>query len=412
MSEIKPFCGIRPLPEQANAIAAPPYDVVDYDEARAYVAERPHSFMRVEKSEIDLDRSLETLDPRIFENGAKNLQALLDQGLMIKDPAPCLYLYQQKMGDHVQVGLVVGASVEEYDKDLIKKHEHTRRDKEDERTNHVDQVGANTGPVFLTYRARPEIDSMVETIRGRAPEVDFVSEDGIGHTLWVVSEAQEVEQLQRLFAAVPYLYVADGHHRSAAASRVAKRRKGKNPGHTGQELYNHFLVVIFPHDQMKIMEYNRVVLDLNGLNPAQLKERIAASFELVETDQASPDRPNCFGMVLEGKWHRLTAKAGSFPADDPVNSLDVAILQNNLLGPILGIADPRTDTRINFVGGIRGTVELERRAEKCGGVAFALYPTSIQQLMAIADAGKVMPPKSTWFEPKLRSGMVVRSINE
>ncbi len=412
MSEIKPFCGIRPLPEQANTIAAPPYDVVDYDEARAYVAERPYSFMRVEKSEIDLDRSLETLDPRIFENGAKNLQALLDQGLMIKDPTPCLYLYQQTMGDHVQVGIVVGASVEEYDKDLIKKHEHTRKDKEDERTNHVDLVGANTGPVFLTYRARPEIDSMVETIRGRAPEVDFVSEDGIGHTLWVISESQEVEALQQLFSAVPYLYVADGHHRSAAASRVAKRRKGKNPGHTGQELYNHFLVVIFPHDQMKIMEYNRVVLDLNGLTPAQLKERIAASFELVETDQASPDRPNCFGMVLEGKWHRLTAKAGSFPADDPVNSLDVAILQNNLLGPILGIADPRTDTRINFVGGIRGTVELERRAETCGGVAFALYPTSIQQLMAIADAGKVMPPKSTWFEPKLRSGMVVRSINE
>jgi uncharacterized protein (DUF1015 family) len=412
MSVIRPFRGIRPRPERAVEVAAPPYDVVDYDEARAYVQDRPHSFLRVEKSEIELDRSLDPLDERIFENGAKNLRELQEQGLMIRDEAPCLYLYQQRMGEHVQVGVVAGASVDEYQRDLIKKHEHTRADKEEERTRHVDRVGANTGPVFLTYHARPEIDAFVDQIRQRDPDVDFVSEDEIGHTLWVVSDAVEVERLVGLFAGVPHLYVADGHHRSAAASRVQQARVASNAGHTGEEPYNYFLTVIFPHDQMKIMEYNRVVLDLNGETPQQLRSAIAETFELSETDRPSPKEPKAFGIFLDGNWYRLRAKPGTYPADDPVDSLDVAILQNNLLAPILGIGNPRTDKRIQFVGGIRGTGELERRAEKYGGVAFAMYPTGIEQLMAIADAGRVMPPKSTWFEPKLRSGMVVRSIDE
>ncbi len=413
MSEIRPFRGIRPRPEQAAAIAAPPYDVVDYDEARAYVAERPHSFLRVEKSEIELSRSLDPLDPKIFENGARNLARLQADGRMLRDAEPCFYLYQQKMGDHVQVGLVAGASVAEYQQGLIKKHEHTRADKEEERTRHVDLVGANTGPVFLTYHARPEIDAFVKGVRERKPEVDFVAEDGIGHVLWVIRQAAEVKRVSELFARVPFLYVADGHHRSAAASRVQQARREKNGKHTGQEPYNYFLTVIFPHDQMKIMEYNRVVLDLRGHTPEQLLTAIERSFEVSPAPQASPERPKSFGMFLDGKWYRLQARAGSYPEQDPVGSLDVAILQNNLLQPLLGIENPRTDKRIQFVGGIRGTEELERRARKAGsGVAFALYPTGIEQLMAIADAGEVMPPKSTWFEPKLRSGMIVRSIND
>jgi uncharacterized protein (DUF1015 family) len=400
------------LEAQAAAIAAPPYDVVDYQEGRAYVEGKPWSFLRVEKSEIELDRSLEPLDPRIFENGKKNLRQLLDKGLLVRDPRPCFYLYQQRMGNHVQVGVVAAASVAEYQSGLIKKHEHTRADKEEERTRHVDVLGANTGPVFLTYRARPEIDAFVDAVRKREPEVDFVSEDGIGHVLWVVSDAEQVRQLQGLFAEVPHLYVADGHHRSAAASRVQQLRRQRNPGHTGEEPYNFFLTVIFPHNQMKIMEYNRVVLDLAGRSPEQLRQAVTEHFELAPGSQARPEEPRTFGMFLEGRWHRLRARPGTFPPHDPVGSLDVAILQNNLLEPLLGIRDPRTDKRIQFVGGIRGTGELEKRASKSGGVAFALYPTSIEQLMAIADAGKVMPPKSTWFEPKLRSGMVVHSIDD
>jgi uncharacterized protein (DUF1015 family) len=412
MSVIRPFAGIRPRPEVASEVAAPPYDVVDYDEARAYVEMRPNSFLRVEKSEIELDRDLDPLDERIFENGAKNLQRLLDAGLMLRDETPCYYLYQQKMGDHVQVGVVAGASVEEYQTDLVKKHEHTRADKEEERTRHVDIVGANTGPVFLTYHASADVDAFVEQVRQRPPEVDMVTEDGVGHTLWVISDGNEVDQLSLLFEKVPHLYVADGHHRSAAASRVQKKRKEANPSHTGAEPYNYFLVVIFPHSQMKILEYNRYVLDLNGLSPVELKAAVGKAFDIAEARQPSPSTPKAFGMYLEGAWYRLRPKEGIYPPDDPVDSLDVAILQNNLLGPILGIGDPRTDKRIQFVGGIRGTGELERRVNERGGVAFAMYPTSIEQLMAIADAGKVMPPKSTWFEPKLRSGMVVRSIND
>jgi uncharacterized protein (DUF1015 family) len=412
MSQLKPFRGIRPRPDLAADVAAPPYDVVDYDEGRAYVEKRPHSFLRVEKSEIELDRSLETLDPQIFEKGKKNLARLLAEGRMIRDDKPCFYLYQQRMGEHVQVGVVAGASVAEYQNGLIKKHEHTRADKEEERTRHVDVVNANTGPVFLTYRARPEIDRFVDTVRSRQPDVDFVAEDGIGHVLWAISEPAEVRQLEQLFAEVPHLYVADGHHRSAAASRVQQARQQRNAGHGGDEGYNYFLTVIFPHDQMKIMEYNRVVLDLHGHSPEALREQVSKAFEVTEAASARPEGPRSFGMHLDGRWYRLTARPGSFPENDPVNSLDVAILQNNLLQPLLGIENPRTDTRIQFVGGIRGTEELERRASKAGGVAFALYPTSIEQLMAIADAGEVMPPKSTWFEPKLRSGMVVRSLED
>jgi uncharacterized protein (DUF1015 family) len=413
VSDIRPFRGIRPRPDLAAAIAAPPYDVVDFDEAVAYVADKPHSFLRIEKSEIQLAKGLETLDPRIFERGRETLEAWLAEGALVRDPAPCFYLYRQRMGAHVQTGVVAGASVAEYQRGLIKKHEHTRKDKEDERTTHVDVLSANTGPVFLTYRARPGLDAFVRRVCERAPDVDLVSEDGIGHTLWVVSRPDEVAELRGLFGAVPHLYVADGHHRSAAAARVQQLRRARDPKPTGEAGHDFFLTVIFPHDQMKIMEYNRVVNDLNGLTEAAFLAKVGEKFEVADAGaSAGPGAPRAFGMCLGGRWRRLTAKPGTFPEGHPVRSLDVAILQENLLGPVLGIADPRTDKRIQFVGGIRGTAELERRARDKGGVAFALYPTSIEQLMAIADANEVMPPKSTWFEPKLRSGMVVRSLDE
>jgi uncharacterized protein (DUF1015 family) len=410
MSDIRPFCGIRPRPDLVAQVAAPPYDVVDFDEAQAYVVNKPHSFLRVEKSEIELPRGLETLDPRIFEHGKKKLQELLTQDILVRDTKPSFYVYQLRMGKHVQVGVVAGASLAEYQHSLIKKHEFTRTDKEDERTLHINTLGANTGPVFLTYRSVPAIDDFISTVRKRKKVFDFVADDGVGHTLWVLSNPQEIERLRTLFAAVPALYIADGHHRSAAAARVQKIRQEQNPHHTGSEPYNFFLTVIFPHDQMNIMEYNRVVNDLNGRSIEAFMKAVSEKFDIGTASQPKPEKPTTFGMYIAETWHRLTAKPGTFPTDDPVESLDASILQNNLLNPLLGIDNPRTNKRIQFVGGIRGTAELERRVQQKGGVAFAMYPTSIKQLMAIADANTVMPPKSTWFEPKLRSGVVVRSI--
>ncbi len=412
MSDIQPFCGIRPRPDLVSQVAAPPYDVVDFDEAQAYVANKPYSFLRVEKSEIELPRGLDTVDPRIFEHGRKKFQELVEQGLFVRDKKPSFYVYQLRMGKHVQVGVVAGASVSEYQDNRIKKHEFTRTDKEDERTLHIDALGANTGPVFLTYRSVAAIDDFIRRVRKRKKEFDFVADDGVGHSLWVISKPQEIENLRNLFAAVPALYIADGHHRSAAASRVQKLRRERNPHHTGKEAYNFFLTVIFPHDQMNIMEYNRVINDLNGRGTEAFMKAVANAFGIDRASQPKPEQPTTFGMYLAGTWHRLRAKPGTFPADHPVDSLDASILQNNLLRPLLGINDPRTDQRIRFVGGIRGTDELERRAQKTNGVAFALYPTAIEQLMTIADAGLVMPPKSTWFEPKLRSGVVVRSLTD
>jgi uncharacterized protein (DUF1015 family) len=410
MSDIRPFCGIRPRPDLVAQVAAPPYDVVDFDEAQAYVANKPYSFLRVEKSEIELPRGLATLDPRIFEHGKKKFQGLLAQGILVRDKKPSFYVYQLRMGKHVQVGVVAGASLAEYQNNLIKKHEFTRTDKEDERTHHINTIGANTGPVFLTYRSNAAIDDFIRRVRKRKKVFDFAADDGVGHTLWVVSKPQEIERLRTLFAAVPALYIADGHHRSAAAARVQKMRQEQNPHHTGEEPYNFFLTVIFPHNQMNIMEYNRVVNDFNGHSPDAFMKAVAEKFDIGKASQPKPEKPTTFGMYSAGTWHRLTAKPGTFPTDDPVESLDASILQNNLLNPLLGIDNPRTNKRIQFVGGIRGTTELERRVQQKGGVAFAMYPTSIKQLMAIADANTVMPPKSTWFEPKLRSGVVVRSI--
>ncbi len=376
-------------------------------------AGNPISFLHVNKPEIDLPEGVDPYDDAVYAKGAENLRRLVDDGILIREERPAFYLYRQVMGDHSQIGLVVGASVDEYEAGLIKKHEFTRRKKEDDRTRHVDALDANTGPVFLTYRARPEIDRLVERLTAGEPEYDFTAPDGIAHTLWVVSDPEDVGALREAFAAVPDLSVADGHHRSAAGTRIRALRRDANPGHTGEEPYNYFLSVIFPDDQMLIMDYNRVVRDLAGLDRDAFFKAVGEKFEVEPGAMERPSRPKTWSMYLDGRWYRLTAKDGSYPADDPVRRLDVAILQENLLAPILGIGDPRADERIDFVGGIRGLEELVRLVD--GGdfaVAFALHPTSIDDLFAVADAGEVMPPKSTWFEPKLRSGLIVRPLSE
>ena len=413
MAKLKPFRAWRPRPDVCAEVASPPYDVLSSAEAREMVAENPLSFLHVVKPEIDLEPGTDVYAPEVYETGAANLRRLVDDGALIREEKPALYLYRQRMGDHVQTGLVAGASVDEYEADLIKKHEHTRPVKEDDRTRHIDALDANTGPVFLTYKARPEIDALVERLTTTDPTYDFVAPDGIRHVLWVVDSPADRDALVDVFAEVPDLYVADGHHRSAAGTRIRALRRDANPDHTGDESYNFFLSVIFPDKQMMILDYNRVVRNLNGLDQDAFVTSLGERFEMEPTEDGRPARRRCFGMYLGGRWYRLTAKDGSFPSDDPVSSLDVAILQDNLLAPVLGIGDPRSDERIDFVGGIRGLEELERKVDSGEwAVAFALHPTSIEQLFAVADAGLVMPPKSTWFEPKLRSGLIVSPLSD
>jgi uncharacterized protein (DUF1015 family) len=413
MAKLKPFRAWRPRPDICAKVASPPYDVLSSAEAREMAADNPLSFLHVVKPEIDLEPGTDVYAPEVYLTGAANLRRLIDDGVLIRENGPALYLYRQRMGDHVQTGLVAGASVDEYEADLIKKHEHTRPLKEDDRTRHIDALDANTGPVFLTYVARPEIDALVERLTVAEPTYDFIAPDGIQHILWVVDGDGDREALVEAFAQVPALYVADGHHRSAAATRIRALRRDAKPDHRGDEPYNYFLSVIFPDNQMMILDYNRVVRDLNGLEPEAFVAALEERFEKEPTEDGRPARRRCFGMYLGGRWYRITAKEGSFPANDPVSSLDVAILQDNLLAPVLGIGDPRSDERIDFVGGIRGLKELERKVDSGEwAVAFALHPTSIDQLFAVADAGLVMPPKSTWFEPKLRSGLIVRPFSD
>ncbi|MBN2525018.1 MAG: DUF1015 domain-containing protein [Deltaproteobacteria bacterium] len=414
MSEIKAFQGIRPVPDKVAQIASPPYDVLSSREAAEMARNNPISFLHVVKPEIDLGDDVDPYSDEVYAAGKANLQKLIDDNLMVMDERACLYLYRQIMKihgkDHVQIGLVAGVSVEEYEKGLIKKHEFTRVVKEADRTRHVETLNAQTGPVFLTYRSVAQIDSLVDSCIVKAPVYNFVAADGIRHTFWIVDEDEKIRALIEAFAQVPCLYIADGHHRSASACTVGRKRREANANHDGTELYNHYLAVIFPHDQMMILDYNRLLFDLNGLSTDDFLSQVEEKFIVEKTEQKKPQTTHEFGMYFGDQWYRLTAKSGSFDEKDPVRSLDVAILQDNLLAPILGIGDPRTDDRIDFVGGIRGPEELERRVKAEGAVAFTVFPTPIEQLMAIADAGEVMPPKSTWFEPKLRSGMVVKPL--
>jgi uncharacterized protein (DUF1015 family) len=410
MSIVRAFCAYRPRPELASKVASFPYDVINSDEARELAAGNPYTFLHVGKPEIDLDPAVPLYDDRVYAKGRDNLYGLIRDGVLLKEEKPCLYVYQQKMGSHVQAGIVGLCSVKEYEEGLIKKHEFTRRDKEDDRTRHVTEQNANAEPVFLTYQARKDIDQIVDWVRAKPPLYDLVTTDGIGHTVWRVDDEEWQKHLETLFLQVPALYVADGHHRTAAAARTGAALREKSATRTGEEPFEYFMAVVFPHDQLQIMDYNRVVKDLDGLGPEAFLEKVAEKFDVAEANGPKPEAKTTFGMYLGGKWYRLSAKAGTFPAGDPVKGLDVSILQDNLLSPILGIADPRTDKRIDFVGGIRGTQELEKRVREGWAVAFSLFPTSLDQLMSVADSGQVMPPKSTWFEPKLRSGLLVRLI--
>lgn len=413
MSVIRPFRGLRPKPEYASRVAAPPYDVLNSDEAREMAKGKPYIFLHVNKPEIDLDPSVDHYSPLVYQKGAQNLQKFIADGIIGFDPEPCLYIYRQIMGSHVQTGLVATTSVEEYQQNKIKKHEFTRPDKEDDRVNHIDALNAQVGPVFLTYKAKPAIDAFVKDFCRQEPEFDFTTDDGIRHTVWVVNDSTSIRFLVDEFAKMEALYVADGHHRSAAASRIYDMRKKANANHSGREPYGFFLSVIFPHDQMYIMDYNRVVKDLNGLSAEKFLTQLGEKFEVHKSNTAEkPAVKNRFSMYLNHQWYRLTARPSVLNPSDPVERLDVSILQKHCLAPLLGIGDPRKDKRIDFVGGIRGLAELEKRVDSGEmQVAFALFPTSIEDLMSIADAGQVMPPKSTWFEPKLRSGLVVHKID-
>ncbi len=403
MALLKPFRGLRPPRELVQKVACLPYDVVSAEEARAYAGGNEQCFFHISRPEIGLPPGTDEHSEQVYQLGLRNLQRFQQRGWLARDPEPSFYVYRQRMGDHVQIGLVAAASVDEYDRGEIKKHELTRPDKEDDRTRHIAALGGNDEPVFLTYRAREEIDSLVSRITGAPPENDFTTEDRISHTFWIV-RGEFTSRIADLFRDVPALYMADGHHRSAAASRVRRlhrERVESLPGADG------FLSVIFPHDQVQILAYNRAVRDLRGLTADELLAKIRGSFDVEPGREKKPSAPHQFGMLLNGRWYRLTAKQPAI-GSIPTGALDASILQSHLLGPILGIGDPRTDQRIRFVGGIRGTDELEKLVSSGEyQVAFALYPTSLEQLMAIADAGEIMPPKSTWFEPKLRSGLVL-----
>ena len=392
--DVRPFRGLRPRPDLVSRIPSLPYDVLDSDEARKLAAGDPHTFLHVVKPEIDLDPAIDPHDDRVYAKGRANLDAMREAGWLVRDPRPSFYLYRLTMGSHRQTGIVGAASVADYLEGRIKKHEHTRPDKEDDRTHHTQALAAQPGPVFLAYRDREELDEIVGTLTSRAPDVEFTAVDGVGHALWVVDDPKDVAGIGDALARVPASYVADGHHRAAAYARSAGRG-------------GRFLAVHFPASQLRILDYNRVVEDLRGLGIAQfLLEAQSAGFDLVNPWEAKrPPRKGTFGLYLGGEWRLLEAV-------DP-SGLDVAILQDRLLGPVLGIGDPRTDPRISFVGGGRGVEEIERRVDGHDAAAgFALYPTSLEEVMAVADAGEVMPPKSTWFEPKLRSGLVVRLLDE
>jgi uncharacterized protein (DUF1015 family) len=403
MTLIRPFAGLRPVDERAVDVIAPPYDVLNSAEARIRAQGRPWSFLHISRAEIDQPDGTSPYDPLVYETAAANLARMKDEGILRRDPRPCYYVYQLIMGEHRQTGLVAAASISAYDSNRIRKHEFTRPDKEDDRVRQIEALNAQTGPVLLACPAQAVIDTLLEEVTRMQPVVDLVADDAIGHRLWVISDDTLIGRITAAFDALEALYIADGHHRSAAASRVAASRAGQGTDSSAA----YFLAVIFPHNQMKILDYNRVVRDLNGMTPETFLAGLSDKFSVSPVSEAChPAGPGEFGMYLAGQWYRLTIHPDRVPAD-PVARLDVSLLADNLLAPLLGISDPRRDQRIDFVGGIRGLGELERRVDSGEmQVAFSLYPTGMEDLMAVADAGAVMPPKSTWFEPKLADGLV------
>jgi len=406
--KIKAFRALRPAKDMVEQVASVPYDTINSDEARELADGKPYSFLHVIRPEIDLPDGIDVHDDSVYAKAAENFEKFQADKALIREDCPCLYLYRQKMGKHVQRGLVACCNVQEYDNSLILKHEKTRQDKEDDRTLHVKTLEANAGPVFLTYRDSTSIDALIATVEQKKPLYDIISADGVGHTVWRVSDSAP---LIKAFEAVPCTYIADGHHRSAAAARTAREMAAANPNHTGNEEYNWFLTVLFPATQLNILPYNRSVHDLNGLSEAEFMTAIQSKFRVEKTDKTVPSGACAVNMYIAGKWYALTWDVPQ--SDDPVEALDVSYLQNNLLSPVLGIDDPRTSTRIDFVGGIRGADALTKLVDSGkGAVAFSMCPVSVDQMMDIADADRIMPPKSTWFEPKLRSGLLVHTLGE
>lgn len=416
MSVFRPFQAVRPDPDKVEKIVALPYDVMNEQEAREIASNNPYSFLHISRSEVDLPEGTNPYAPEVYQKAADNLHKFENEGLLRKDGQPCFYILQQTMNGRTQTGLVGCASIDDYINNVIKKHEKTRYEKEEDRIHHVDTCNANTGPIFLTYRSKEDINAiLLKWKQQHKPVYDFKMDGGVRNVVWVIDDANTCLKLSTCFMQeVDSLYIADGHHRCASAAHVGIERRKRQPNYIGYEEFNRFLAVAFPSDELAIMDYNRVAKVPDGMTKAELFQKINADFTIecqLQLHPYRPEHPRTFGMYYDGSWYKLAAKPGTFPSDDPVESLDVSILQNNLISPVLGIDDPRGDSRIDFVGGIRGLEELERRANSDMDIAFAMYPTSLDQLMAIADSHELMPPKSTWFEPKLPSGLFIHELS-
>lgn len=410
MADVRPFCAVRPKPGLEEKIAALPYDVYNRTEAREETKRSPLSFLRIDRPETQFPADMDMYDARVYGKAKSLLEEMVESGQFIEEKAPCYYIYELTMDGRTQTGIVACASVDDYENQVIKKHENTRAEKEEDRIRHVDVCSAQTGPIFLAYRSREEINEQTEAVKQEKALYDFTSSDGIRHRVWKISDPGSIRIIRENFGQVGAVYIADGHHRCASAVKVARMRRKAHPGYSGQEEFNAFLSVLFPDDQLMIMDYNRVVKDLNGNDTEAFLQKVSKRFQVEKLSGARhPDRKGRIAMYLAHDWYMLTAPVND-SENDPVGQLDVSILQRELLTPVLGIGDPRTDTRIDFVGGIRGLAELERRVEEDCSVAFAMYPTSISELFAVSDAGLLMPPKSTWFEPKLRSGLFIHRI--
>ncbi len=414
MAIVRPFRGLRPKADKAKQVASPPYDVLNTEEAREMARNNPYSFLRVNKAELEFDDGTDVYGEEVYNRAKENLRKFQDDGVMVRDPEQSFYLYRLTMNNRSQTGLVALTSVDEYDRGIIKKHEHIRPDKMNDRATHIQHLNAQVGPVLSTFRHSDRIRAAFNKITGQPPKIDFVADDNVRHELWVVDNQADINEITAAFAELKELYIADGHHRSAAASEVCRRMKAKNLEHTGNEKYNYFMNVLFPDDELHILPYNRVVADLNGLSLDDFLTKVGDKFSVAPHDgPVEPEQPHRFGMYSEKHWYALDAGPGTFDETSATKSIDASILQENLIAPVLGIQNPKTDSRIDFVGGIRGTAELVRLVDSGKyKLAFSLYPTTIEQLLNVADAGEVMPPKSTWFEPKLRSGMVVNLLTD
>ena len=412
MAIVRAFKAFRPKVGLESKIAALPYDVLNSEEAREMVRDNEYSFLHVDRAEVNLPKDTNIYDKAVYEKARDILDKMIQDGLYVQDDNPCMYIYRQTMNGNSQTGLVICAAIDDYINDKIKKHEHTRKDKEIDRINHVDYCDANTGPIFLTYRNQTEISKIMDKWIQNEPLYDFISEDGNRHIIWIINNDSDIKKLTTLFKTIDSLYIADGHHRAKSAVEVGLKRRRENPGYTGEEEFNYFLAIVYPDNELEVLDYNRTVKDLNGLNEDEFLSAIEKNFKIkVSKEAVKPKKKHTFGMYMNNIWYELEAKDGTFNEEDPMERLDVSILQNNLLSPILGIDDPTKSDRIEFIGGIRGIKELEKRANKDMKVSFSMFATTIDDIMSIADSGMIMPPKSTWFEPKPRSGLFIHKLS-